>query len=227
LVSGLKEAFTLAEKIVELKKEIVGFAWLVEKMIGKSIKGLVKKDKSILTEVIEQDEPKANHLEIEIDELCTNLMAQYAPKGKDLRIILMALKMNNDFERIGDHAVNISQSALFLIERSLVKPLIDLPKMAETTIQMFNDSIKSFVNEDPELAKTVCERDNVVDDLNHKILVDLIELMSEDPSIIENCMNIIRISRNLERVADLSTNICEDVIYLTKGAIIKHHTLPE
>ncbi|OGS23815.1 MAG: phosphate transport system regulatory protein PhoU [Elusimicrobia bacterium RIFOXYB2_FULL_48_7] len=213
----------LEEKILELKREITGFAGIVEKMVDKSIKGLVNKDKDILDEVIRIDEPKVNNLEIEIDELCTTLIAQYAPKGKDLRIILMAMKMNNDLERIGDHAVNITQSSLSLIESPFVKPLNDIPKMSEAAVNMFKDSINAFVNEDPALAKGVCERDNTVDDLRTKIMKELTLYMGKDPSTIERSLNLIRITGNLERIADLSTNICEDVIYLAEGRVIKHN----
>ena len=154
----------LAEKINDLKRELVEFATLVEHMIDKSIKGLLEKKSDLLVEVMEEDEPKANGLEIEIDELCTRLIAQFEPKAKDLRIILMGGKMCNDLERMG-HAVNIAESSLFIIERPPVKPLIDIPRMAEIVIKMVKDSTNAFINEDTQLAQNVCERDNMVDDL--------------------------------------------------------------
>lgn len=213
----------LEEKITELTRELVGFATLVEHMIEKSIKGLLEKKRELLLEVIEEDEPKANHLEIELDELCTNSIAQFEPKAKDLRTVLMISKISNDLERIGDHAVNVAESSLFLIERPLVKPLIDIPRMAEITIKMLKDSTASFIRENALLAKNVCERDSSVDHLQEQILRELITFMSSDSSTIERSLHLIRISSNLERIADLSTNICEGIIFITEGRVIKHH----
>ena len=218
-----KEKIMLAEKITMLKNELIEYANLVEHMIEKSIEGLIKKEKNILLEVVEKDEMKANDFELELDELCTSLIARYEPKAKDLRTILMILKMNNDLERVGDHAVNIAESNLFLIEKPPVKPLIDIPNMAQITMKMLKDSINSFINEDAKLAKDVCERDDVIDALRDQILRELITFMTSDPSTIERSLHLLRISRNLERVADLSTNICEDVIFMVQGKVIKHH----
>lgn len=213
----------IEEKLVELKKELIDFAMLVEGMLNKSISGLQKRDRMTLIEVLEKDEPKANSYEIEMDELCTNLVAQYQPKAKNLRMILMVLKMSNDLERMGDHAVNIVESALYLIERPQIKPLIDIPKMGEYTSKMLKDGISSFINEDAALARTVCVMDDSVDDLKDKIFQEVTALMSSDPATIERALHLLRISGNLERIADLSTNICEDVMYLVEGRVIKHH----
>ncbi len=212
----------LKEKILSLKERLLEMAYLVEKMIEKSIKGLVEKREEILKGVIERDEPVVNQIEIEIDELCTELIALYEPKAKDLRIVLMVMKMNNDLERIGDHAVNISESSLYLIERPPVKPLIDIPRMAETTIGMLRDSVDSFIKENPKLAKDVLERDDMVDGLRDQILRELITYMISEPGTIERSLHLIRISQNLERAADLSTNISEDVIFMVEGRIVKH-----
>jgi len=215
----------LEEKTNELKKDLVEFATLVEHMIEKSIRGLLEKKSDLLVEVIEEDEPKANGMEIEIDELCTTLIAQFEPKAKGLRIILMGGKMCKDLERMGDHAVNIAESGLFLIERPPVKPLIDIPRMAEIVIKMVKDSINAFINEDTQLAQNVCERDNMVDDLKDQIIRELITYMTSEPATIERSLHLLRIAGNLERIADLSTNICEDIIFMTKGKVIKHHVL--
>ncbi|MDD5529213.1 MAG: phosphate signaling complex protein PhoU [bacterium] len=213
----------LEEKIDILKKMLVEYAGLIESMTDKSIKGLLKKEKELLIEVIEKDEPKVNKLEMEIDELCTNVIAQYEPKAKDLRTVLMILSMNTDMERMGDHAVNIAESGIFLIERPQLKPLIDIPRMAEITIKMLNDSINSFINQNSMLAKNVCERDTTVDDIRTQILRELVTYMSSDSSAIERALHLIRISGNLERLADLCTNICEDIIFMEEGRVIKHH----
>jgi phosphate transport system protein len=213
----------LEEKIVSLRRELIEYAILVEDMIDKSIHGLQKKDQKLLTGVIEKEEPKANDYEILIDELCTTTIAKFEPKAKDLRTILMILKMNNDLERIADHAVNIAESGLFLIERPSVKPLIDIPRMAEVSVNMLKDSINGYINEDTALARSVCERDSTVDGLADQILRELITIMSIDRTTIERSIHLLTISRNLERIADLSTNICEDVIFMVEGRVIKHH----
>ncbi len=213
----------LEKELVSLKKRIIEYAALVELMIKKSIGGLTEKKKSLLTEVIEELEPRANQEELDIEELGTVVMAKFQPAAKDLRIILMILRMNNDLERMADHAVNIAERGLFLIENPLVKPLIDIPKEADITIHMLKDSIDSFVKEDPNLAKSVCERDNKIDNLNDQIFRELITYMFSDPSTIERSIKLIQVSNNIERIADLATNICEDVIYIVEGKVIKHH----
>jgi len=213
----------LEEKLNFLKEKIIGYADHIEKMLEKAIEGLLSKKGELLKEVIELDEKKANEYEIEIDEVCIDLIALYQPKAKDLRTILMILKMNNDFERMGDHVVNIAQSALFLIEREPVKPLIDIPRMAEETIKMLKDALKAFMTEDSDLAKNVCERDFLIDNLRDQIFRELFTYMLSDPKTIERAFHLIRITQNLERIADLSTNLGEDVIYIVEAKIIKHH----
>jgi phosphate transport system protein len=213
----------LEERIVHLKHDIVSFASLVEKMIDNSVEGLVKKDSSLLKEVVDVMETKANNYEIDIDEQCITLIAQYQPKARELRTILMILQINTDLERMGDHAVNIAESAQFLIERPPVKPLVDTPRMARIATNMLKDSITSFVEENPTLAQSVFERDEDVDNLGEQILRELITFMSSDPTTIERSLHILRIARELERVADLSTNMCEDTIFIVQGRVIKHH----
>lgn len=210
-------------KLTNMKKGLVEYATLVEGMIERSIAGLKQKDAEILNRVIQQDEPRANDFEIQLDEKCITIIAQHQPAGKALRTILMMYNINNNLERMGDHAVTICESSLYLIERPAVKPLIDIPRMAEVVQGMIADSISSFVNEDADLANNVCERDNIVDGLRDQISRELITFMSSDPTTIERALQLMKISSNLERVADLTTNICEDVIFMVKGKVIKHH----
>jgi len=151
------------------------------------------------------------------------MIAQYEPRAKDLRTILMVMKMNNDLERVGDHAVNIAECSLFLIERPSLKPLLDIPRMAEESVGMLKDSIEAFIKEDSLLAAMVCERDNIVDNLGQQILRELITFMGADSTTIERSMRLLNIARNLERIGDLSTNISEDVIFMVEGRVIKHH----
>lgn len=213
----------LHQELEKLKEMLIESATLVQAMIERSIEGLLKRDRDLLLKVIEVDEPRENNLEIEIDEKGIELIARYQPQAKDLRTIVMILKMNNDLERMGDEAVNISQSAIFLIDKPLVKPLIDIPRMAEESIKMVRDSLNAFLTENPELAKEVCLRDSVVDGLRDQIWRELITFMASDPSTIERALHLLRISRCLERVADLATNLAEDTVYIVKGEIIKHH----
>lgn len=212
-------------KIEEVKEKLIEFSEIVKGMLKKSIKGLVEKDERLLKEVIEKDEMKCDDLEIEIDEMCIHIIAQFEPRAKHLRTIFLALKMNNDLERMGDHAVNISQGGLFLITKPQVKPLLDIPRMAEEVSKMLEDSLKSFVNEDAALAKSVWERDDIIDNYREQIVRELITYMVSDPSTIERALHLIRIAENLERIADLTTNICEDVIFMVKGELMKHHKI--
>jgi phosphate transport system protein len=213
----------LEERLIELRKTLIEFATLVEYMIERSITGLVRREKDLLDSVAQIEEPKANELDIKLDELCASLIAQYQPMAKDLRIILMIFKMNEALERMADHAVNISESGLYLLEAPSVKPLIDIPEMAAVAAQMLRDSIAAFINEDAGLAKSVCARDSIIDDLRDKTYKELIDVMSKDSSTIKRCLHLMRISRNLERIADLSTNMCEEIIFIVEGKVIKHH----
>ena len=209
-------------KMIELKKMIIEQSSIVEKMIEKAMNGLINKDKNILEEVIQIDETRVNRNDILIDELCVNILALFQPEAKDLRTTMMISKMGVDLERIGDSAVNIAESALYLISKPIVKPYRDLPRMAEVTVKMLNDSINSFINKSEMLAISVCKSDSVVDELRDQIIRELITYMFSDPHTIERSLHLIRISDNLERIADLSTNIAEDTIYIIKGKVIKH-----
>jgi len=140
-----------------------------------------------------------------------------------LRTILMILKMGSDLERLGDGAVNICKSALFLIEHPPVKPLIDLPRLAEAAIAMLKDSILAFINEDGINAKVICARDSYVDELRDRIIAELTQIMIRDATTVERALELMDITRKLERAADLSTNVCEDVIFMVQGKVIKHH----
>ncbi|NMD41000.1 MAG: phosphate signaling complex protein PhoU [Deltaproteobacteria bacterium] len=210
-------------KLIQVKKELMEFATLVESMVDKSVTGLKERNTDQLKDVIERDEPRANDFETDLDERCVSIIAQHQPAGKSLRTILMVIHINSTLERIGDHAVTIAESGMFLADQPPVKQLIDIPHMAEVVKTMIADSITSFINEDATLAKSVCERDDIVDGLRKQILRELVTYMTADPATIERSLQLMKISSNLERIADLATNICEDVIYMVKGKVIKHH----
>ena len=213
----------LPQKMTELKHRLIEYATLVEEMIDKSIKGLLEKDEKFLFDVMKKDELRANMYDVEIDEMCTVLIAQFEPVARDLRTVLMIIKMNKDLERMADHAVNISESGLFLIKRPLIIPLVDTRKMGETASAMLKDSIAAFINNDVDLAQQVCMRDNVVDNLGDKIQISLTAYMRGEHDGISRSLHLLRVANNLERIADLSTNICEEVIYIVEGRDIKHH----
>ncbi len=213
----------LHEKIEALKHEIIAYTHFAAKMLSKSMDGLILRNEEELAEVMEQDEPSANEKELLIDDACMILIARYEPRAVDLRNVLMMLKMNNDLERIADHAVNISESALYLIKRPPVKPLVDLPRMSNIVISMMNRCVRSFMESDAEEADAVCLEDDTVDLLRDQILRELVTYMSADTSTIKRSIHLLRIASNLERVADLVTNICEDIIFTVEGRVAKHH----
>lgn len=213
----------LAQKIQELKHKLIEYALLVENMIAKSIKGLESRDKYLFMEIMQEEEPKANEYDNILDEMCTTTIAQFEPLASDLRTVLMILKMNKDLERMADHVVNISESGIILINRPFVKPFQDIFFMAEVAAGMLKDSIAAFVNSDVALAGQVCERDEKVDEIGDKILKDLTKFMTQEKTDITRSLHVLRIAHNLERIADISTNICEEVIYIVEGKDIKHH----
>lgn len=213
----------LREKLVDLKRHLLEDAALVEDMIAKSIRGLSEKNEVLLLEVVNTEEPKANDYDREIDEMCVELIAQYEPVARDLRMVIMIIKMNKDLERIADHAVNVCESALFLINKPSLQPLEDLKLMGDNAVHMLKDSINAFVNENVQLANAVLERDNIVDTAGDAILKELTELMRAQKEVIPRALHVMRIAHNLERIADLATNISEEVIYIVEGRDIKHH----
>lgn len=217
----------LRDKLVDLKRHLLEDAALVEDMIAKSIRGLSEKDEVLLLEVVNTEEPKANLYDREIDEMCVELIAQYEPVARDLRMVIMIIKMNKDLERIADHAVNVCESAMFLINKPSLQPLEDLKMMGDNAVHMLKDSINAFVNENVDLANAVLERDNIVDSAGDKILKELTDLMRAQKDVIPRALHIMRIAHNLERIADLATNISEEVIYIVEGRDIKHHHIDD
>jgi phosphate transport system protein len=214
----------LDEKILNLKRRLIEYCNHVELMVEKSISGLLERNEEKLKEVLEFFEPAANRYELEFDENCINAIAQYQPVTKNLRILISIIKISNDLERVADHAVNIAGHGLPLIMKPQVKELIDIPKMAKIVREMMKEAIESFVEENVELAEKVCKKDDTVDELNIIIKKDLAALMRADSNVVNRSLRLISISANLERIADLSTNICEDVIYLAKGVSVKHNS---
>ena len=213
----------LKEKIVELKHQLLQDAAIVEDMIHKSIKGLMDRDPGLLNDVMNTEEPRVNEYDRAIDEMCVEMIAQFEPVARDLRMVIMVIKMNKDLERMADHAVNISESGLYLIANPVIGSYDDVRLMGENAVRMLKDSINAFVNEDVGLAQSVCERDNIVDAAGDDILKVLTGIMRGKKDTIPRALQLMRIAHNLERIADLSTNIAEEVIYIIEGRDIKHN----
>jgi len=212
----------LEERIMPIKRELIEYATLVENMVEKVIKGLMEKEKSYPLEVIEKDEPRTDRYELELDEKCVWILAQFQPMAVDLRTILMMLEMNRDLERIGDLSSTMSRSAIFLIERPQVKPYIDIPRMSDIVQSMIRDSVSAFIENDSQLAREVFQRDKTVNALRDQIIRELLTFMSSDPTTIERSFHLISLALDLERIGDHSTNICEDVVFMVEGEVIKH-----
>jgi phosphate transport system protein len=210
------------EELKNLKEKLLRMAALVEESIELSIEGLKEQKEEPALEVLKLEED-VNLLDVEIDETCLRLLALRQPMAGDLRFITSAMKIGTELERMGDLAVNIAQRALELNKMPLLKPLIDIPRMAVLARAMVTDSINAFINRDENLARDICKRDDEVDALNDQIFRELLTYMIEDPLTIKRAVGLLLVGRHLERIADHATNIGEDVIYLVKGKTIKHH----
>ncbi len=210
------------EELSSLKEKLLNMASLAEAMIFKAVKSLTERDRSLVQDV-NKDEEKVNLLDVEIDELCLKLLALKQPMATDLRFITAAMRINRELERIGDMAVNITQCVEVLIKQPQLKPYIDLPRMADLTQKMVKDSLDAFIRNDVDLARSVLRSDDQVDALKDQIFRELLTFMMSDHSTISRALELILISRHLERIGDHATNIAEDVIYLVQGKDIRHH----
>jgi phosphate transport system protein len=215
------------EDLKKLREDILYMGGLVEDQIQKAVTSLVERDSKLAETIIERDH-EVNRLDVEIDDLCIQLLALHQPAARDLRFITTALKITTDLERIGDMAVNICERALELNEEPQLKPYIDIPRMARTSERMIRESLDAFVREDTSLALRVCAEDQELDDLNSQIFRETISFMIEDPHTINRAMKIASISKYLERIGDHATNIGEMVVFMVKGKSIRHmKTIPD
>jgi phosphate transport system protein len=209
------------EELQALKNRLLNMGALVEERVHQATFALIERRPDAIDRVIAGD-GDVNDLQIEIDDRCLKLLALQQPMASDLRLITAAMKINADLERIGDQAVNIAENAQRILSHPPLKPLIDLPRMAEIAQRMTRDSLDAFVRRDPELARNILARDDEVDQLKDQVFRVLLTYMMADPATIERALGLILISRNLERIADHATNIAEDVIYLVEGEIVRH-----
>jgi phosphate transport system protein len=210
------------EELEQLKTRLLEMGGLAEENVRLAVKGLVDRDHDLIDRVLMGDEP-INALHIELDSRCFRLLALHQPMAADLRTIVAAVKINTDLERVGDLAVNIAEAARRYVGHQPVKKLIDIPRMASIAQAMLRDALDAFVRRDVELAQRVLNEDDRLDALKTQIFRELLTHMLADPSTIEPALDLILVSRHLERIGDHATNIAEDVIFIVSARDVRHH----
>jgi phosphate transport system protein len=209
-----KELERLTEAVLRLGSN-------AERAIGEGLRSLLERNTELAREVIRRDE-ETDQLELEVDQICTDLMALRQPMARDLRFIITALKIAPELERIGDLAGNIAERAIELAEEPLLKAYIDLPLMGTLTREMVKDSLDAFARRDAEAARRIIPRDDQVDAIMEQLFRELLSYMMEDPRSITRALRLMMVAKYLERVGDAATNICEMVVYLVEGRVIRH-----
>jgi len=210
------------QELEQLKAKLLEMSALVESAVYRSVQGVVEKNEELAQQVL-KNEGRINQLEIEIDDMAIGLLALQAPLAADLRLVTAAIKINNDLERMGDLSVSIAQSALALVKEPMIRPLIDIPHIAGLAQSMVRKALDAFVNRDTELARSVLASDDAVDNMRTASYHELISFMENNPQQIPQALNLLSVVRNLERIADHSTNIAEDVLFLVTGIDVRHH----
>jgi phosphate transport system protein len=210
------------EQLDQLKQRLLDMSERAEALVDLSVDALLHRDAGKAIAVVEADR-ELDSLEVEVEGLAVSLLALQQPMARDLRFLVSAIKISSDLERVGDHAVNIAQSTQRLAEmRSNITPDPEIEDMARRARLMLGDSLDAFVRADGALGRDVCRRDDQVDALHDSLFRILLTHMLEDPTTISAALELFLVSRNLERVADLATNIAEDAVYLAEGTTIKH-----
>jgi len=206
----------------KLNEKLIRMASIVEEMIRIAVKSLIDRNSSVL-ETINPKEKEINKLQIEIDEDVVTLIARMQPVATDLRFLIAASKINSDLERIADQVINIGQNTVILLNYPQLKPLVDIPIMADIVQQMVRESLDAYIHKDIAQAQKVLNSDDKVDALKDQIFRELLTYMISDPKAIQPALCLILIARNLERIGDHSTNIAEEVIYIVEGKDVRHH----
>ncbi|HEY6839512.1 MAG TPA: phosphate signaling complex protein PhoU [Geobacteraceae bacterium] len=207
----------------EIREKLLTMGGKVEVMLANAMKALVDRDSELARRTIAFDH-EINHLEMEIDEKCLQVLALRQPAARDLRFLTLALKIVTDLERIGDQCAALAKRAIELNEEPPLKPYIDLPRMANWASTMVKEALDAFVRGDDTLALKVCRDDQFVDDLNEQIQRELLTFMMGDPSTISRAIKVTYVSKCIERVADHATNVAEMVIFMVKGKDVRHMT---
>lgn len=210
------------EELAQLKQRVLDMSGLAQEAVARAVRSVLDRDAAAAEQVL-VDDRRIDALEIDIEDAVTSLLALHQPMAKDLRLLLATLKISNDLERVGDHAVNIAQSAQRLLEHRMIAPEPELVEMARIAREMLGGALEAFVRGDSQAGRAICARDDQVDALHRSLFRILITHMAEDPRTIGSAMELFLVSRNLERVADLATNVAEDVVFLVEGRTIKHH----
>jgi len=214
------------EELKTLRERVLRLGYMVESAVRDSVKAVVEGNDDLAREVIERDN-QINTLEVKIDEECIRLIALRQPMARDLRFITTAMKITVDLERMGDLAVNIAERAIELSKEPLLKPYVNIPKMAEITQKMVRDTIEAFLKGCTKLPYEVINRDDEVDELTVKNFNELLAIMIQNPKIVPLAVKRTYVAKYLERIADHATNIAEMVIYMCKGKIIRHMTIKD
>ena len=199
-----------------LRQDLVRMGEIVQVSIKDAVDALAKRDKDLARRVMEGDDV-IDRMQVEIEDRCISLIARQQPVATDLRVLGTGLKITTDLERIGDHAFDIAKIVLLIGDEPLIKPLVDIPRMAEISQNMLKDSLQAYLKLDIELAEQVCRADDRVDELYHQVFRELLTYMLEDAKKIKQATQLIFVARYLERIADHSTNVAEWVIYLATG----------
>lgn len=210
------------EELDELKQRLLVMGGLAEDRVRAAMQALVDRDATAMARVVHGDEA-INQLHLEIDDRCFKLLALYQPMAVDLRTIVAAVKINSDLERVGDLAVNVAQAAERYVRHAPVKPLIDIPRMGVMAQRMLNDALNAFVSKDVSAARRILAQDDELDGLKNQIFRELLTYMLGDTRTIEPGIDLILISRHLERVGDHATNVAEDVIFIVEARDVRHH----
>jgi phosphate transport system protein len=222
-MSDEKASRHFSEELQLLKERLLEMGELAASRIDRAMTGLVSRDPLILGDVIQGDE-SINQYQVEIDDRCFKLLALRQPMATDLRLIMATTRITADLERVGDLAVNIAEAAARYIQYAPVKPLVDLPTMSELAQQMLRDALSSFVSGEVALASDVLKRDDGLDDLKRQVFQDLLTFMLNHSELVAPALDLVLISRHLERVGDHATNIAEDIIFLVEGRDVRHQT---
>jgi phosphate transport system protein len=210
------------EELEQLKARLLEMGGLAEDRVRSAVKALVDRDASLVDAVLTGDHP-INQLHIEIDGRCFRMLALHQPMAVDLRAIMSAVKINTDLERVGDLAINIAEAVLRYLRHAPVKELLDIPRMADIAQTMLRDALDAYVQRDMTLAQAVLDQDDTLDGLKTQVFRDLLTYMLEDAQTIEPALDLILISRHLERIGDHATNVAEDVIFMVSARDVRHH----
>jgi phosphate transport system protein len=210
------------EELEALQARLLEMGGLAEERVRASVQGLVARDVVVTEATMRGDEP-INRLHVEIDDRCFRLLALYQPMATDLRAIVAAVKINSDLERVGDLAVNIAEAAKRYVTHPPVKQLIDIPRMGDIAQAMLRDALDAYVKRDVTLARAVLKCDDELDALKTQVFRELLTYMLSDPSTIEPALDLILVSRHLERIGDHATNVAEDVIFMVSAKDVRHH----